>query len=142
MSDQQQLDKQQAGLSVTAAARAPSPPTGGAFLFERRSPDDVLVPEDFDDELRMFASTARTFVEREIRPDLERLEALDSELSRQKMAKAGELGLLGVEVPERYGGLGSSKAASAVVTEAIAGAGSFNVTFNAHSGIGTLPLVY
>ncbi|HRN19074.1 MAG TPA: acyl-CoA dehydrogenase family protein [Trueperaceae bacterium] len=117
-------------------------PTGGAFLIERQNADSVLIPEAFDDELKQFSKTARTFVEREILPDFEQLEALDYALSRQKMAKAGELGLLGVEIPEEYGGLGASKAASAVITEAISGSGSFNVTFSAHSGIGTLPIVY
>jgi len=118
------------------------PPVGGAFLVSRQSADDVLIPEAFDDELDMFAATAKTFVQREIDPDFDRLEALDYELSRRKMATAGSLGLLGVEVPEEYGGLGMSKAASAVVVEALAATGSFNVTYNAHSGIGTLPLVY
>lgn len=117
-------------------------PTGGAFLIERQNADSVLIPEAFDDELKQFSKTARTFVEREILPDFEQLEALDYALSRKKMAKAGELGLLGVEIPEEYGGLGASKAASAVITEAISGSGSFNVTFSAHSGIGTLPIVY
>ncbi len=117
-------------------------PTGGAFLVERQDPAGVLIPEAFDEELKMFASTAETFVEREILPDFEQLESLDYELSRAKMAKAGELGLLGVEIPEEYGGLGAGKAAAAVITEAIAASGSFNVTFSAHSGIGTLPIVY
>lgn len=117
-------------------------PTGGAFLMERQAAASILIPEAFDDELKMFASTTRTFVEREIMPDFEKLEALDYDLSRQKMAKAGELGLLGVEIPEEYGGLGAGKAASAVITEAISASGSFNVTFSAHSGIGTLPIVY
>lgn len=117
-------------------------PTGGAFLVERQDAATILIPEAFDDDLRMFAQTARTFVEREIVPDFAKLEALDYELSRAKMARAGEMGLLGVEVPEEYGGLGQGKAASSVVTEAIAASGSFNVTFNAHVGIGTLPLVY
>jgi len=117
-------------------------PTGGAFLVERQDAATILVPEAFDDDLKMFAQSARTFVEREIVPDFAKLEALDYELSRAKMARAGEMGLLGVEVPEEYGGLGQGKAASAVVTEAIAASGSFNVTFNAHVGIGTLPLVY
>lgn len=117
-------------------------PTGGAFLVERQDAATILIPEAFDDDLRMFAQTARTFVEREIVPDFAKLEALDYELSRAKMARAGEMGLLGVEVPEAYGGLGQGKAASSVVTEAIAASGSFNVTFNAHVGIGTLPLVY
>ena len=117
-------------------------PTGGAFLIERQDANTVLIPEAFDDDLKMFAQTARTFVQREILPDFAKLEGLDYELSRAKMARAGELGLLGVEVPEAYGGLGQGKAASSVVTEAIAASGSFNVTFNAHAGIGTLPLVY
>ncbi len=117
-------------------------PTGGAFLIERQDANTVLIPESFDADLQMFAQTARTFVQREILPDFAKLEGLDYELSRAKMARAGELGLLGVEVPEAYGGLGQGKAASSVVTEAIAASGSFNVTFNAHAGIGTLPLVY
>src|SRR5690606_8050753 len=115
---------------------------GGAFLIERQSAANVLIPEGVDDELSMFAKTAATFVQREIIPDFDRLEALDYQLSREKMVKAGELGLLGIEVPEEFGGLGMSKAASAVVVEALAATGSFNVTYNAHSGIGTLPLVY
>lgn len=117
-------------------------PVGGAFLVERQDPRTVLIPEAFDDELKLFGATAQAFVEREILPDFQQLEALDYELSRQKMAKAGELGLLGVEIPEEYGGLGAGKAAAAVITQAIADAGSFNVTFSAHSGIGTLPIVY
>ena len=112
-------------MSIDEKQQKPTAPAGGAFLIERQSADSVLVPEAFDDELKMFASTAATFVEREILPDFEQLEALDYELSRQKMAKAGELGLLGVEIPEEYGGLGAGKTAAAVVTEAIAGAGSW-----------------
>lgn len=130
------------GVGPTSEPSVVRAPVGGAFLLERQAAREVLVPEVFDDELRMFAQTAATFVEREILPDFERLEGLDYELSRAKMRKAGELGLLAIEIGEAYGGLGASKAASAVVTEAIAASGSFNVTFNAHSGIGTLPLVY
>ncbi len=117
-------------------------PIGGAFLIEETRPDAVTVPEGMGDELRMFARSAAEFVSREVGPVSERLEGLDYELSRDLMRRAGDLGLLAVEVPEEYGGLGSSKLASAVVTEALAASGSFNVTFNAHVGIGTLPLVY
>ncbi|MBX3143482.1 MAG: acyl-CoA dehydrogenase family protein [Trueperaceae bacterium] len=117
-------------------------PVGGAFLTRRQDAAEVLTPEAFDSELRLFGTTASQFVEREIGPVFEQLEGLDYQLSRDLMAKAGELGLLGVEVEEEYGGLGLGKAAAAVVTEKIAASGSFNVTFNAHSGIGTLPLVY
>ncbi len=115
---------------------------GGAFLISRTSPEAVLTPERFDDELRMFAATATRFVEREYRPVEEEIEALDYERSRQLLAKAGELGLLALDVPEQYGGLDQSKTASMLVTEKLAQTGSFNVTFNAHVGIGTLPIVY
>ncbi len=116
--------------------------TGAAFLIERRSADAVTIPEALDEELKLIAGTARTFVEREIDPVFDELEHLSYDLSRKAMAKAGEQGLLAVEIPEAYGGLGATKVASTVVTEALARSGSFNVTFNAHSGIGTLPLVY
>jgi alkylation response protein AidB-like acyl-CoA dehydrogenase len=116
---------------------------GGSFLTERHNANEIVTPEDFDDELRMFAQTAQQFVEREIKPNFEKLEHLDYDLSVKAIKKAGEMGLLSLDVPEEYGGLNTSKVASILVTEHIAkGAGSFNVTFAAHTGIGTLPLVY
>jgi len=118
------------------------PRKGGSFLLERHSADEVQTPERFDDELRMMGRTAAQFVEREYVPVAERIEALDYDLSRRLMARAGEQGLLALDVPEEYGGLGASKTASMLVTEKLAATGSFNVTFNAHVGIGTLPIVY
>lgn len=115
---------------------------GGAFLTERSAADAMQIPETFDDELRLMGNTAARFLEREILPVLDRLEALDYALSREVMAKAGSVGLLALDVPEEDGGLGGSKTASALVSEVLAGSGSFNVTFSAHTGIGTLPLVY
>lgn len=115
---------------------------GGSFLIERHSANEVVTPEDFDDELKMFAVSAQQFVEREIKPNFERLEHLDYDLSVKAIRKAGEMGLLGLDVPEEYGGINTSKVASILVTENISRAGSFNVTFAAHTGIGTLPLVY
>jgi alkylation response protein AidB-like acyl-CoA dehydrogenase len=115
---------------------------GGSFLTERHSANEIVTPEDFDDELRMFAASAQQFVEREIKPNFEKLEGLDYDLSVKAIKKAGEMGLLGIDVPEEYGGLNTSKVASILVTENMATAGSFNVTFSAHTGIGTLPLVY
>ncbi|HEX7000763.1 MAG TPA: acyl-CoA dehydrogenase family protein [Trueperaceae bacterium] len=117
-------------------------PVGAAFLIEDVAPEDVTVPEGLSAELRLFGRSAAEFVAREVQPVSERLEGLDYELSRQLMLAAGGHGLLAVEVPEEHGGLGSSKLASTVVTEALAASGSFNVTFNAHVGIGTLPIVY
>ena len=115
---------------------------GGSFLLERHDPASMLTPERFDDELRMIGQSAAEFVEREIKPVFDELEALDYDLSVSLMRRAGELGLAAIEVPERYGGLGGSKAAAILVCEKLAGAGSFNVTFNAHASIGTLPIVY
>lgn len=115
---------------------------GGSFLIERHDPSLMLIPEAFDEELKLVGQTAATFVDREIQPVFEQLEKLDYELSRRAMAQAGELGLLGVDVPEEYGGLALSKTASMLVAEKLSRSGSFNVTFNAHSGIGTLPLVF
>lgn len=115
---------------------------GGSFLLERHDAKAVTTPEDFSDELKMFAGTAQQFVEREIRPNFEGLEHLDYDLSLKALRKAGEMGLLGIDVPEEYGGLNTSKVASILVTENVSKAGSFNVTFAAHTGIGTLPLVY
>jgi len=124
-------------MSDTIAA-----PAGGAFLLGRTDPQQVQTPEDFDEDLRLMASSASQFVEREYRPVEEQIEALDYEESRRLLARAGELGLLALDVPEEYGGLAQSKTASMLVTEKLAQTGSFNVTFNAHVGIGTLPLVY
>jgi len=127
---------------MSSAEKTVRAATGAAFLIERGDPGAVFIPEDLDEELRLMAGTARTFVEREIEPVFDELEHLSYELSRKVMARAGEQGLLGVEIPEAYGGLGASKVASTVVTEALARSGSFNITLGAHSGIGTLPLVY
>ena len=118
------------------------PRSGGSFLIERHPARDIQIPECLDDELKMVGSTARQFVEREILPQFDELEGLDYDLSREKLVRAGELGLLGIDVPEEYGGLDLSKTASLLVAEKLAASGSFNVTFNAHTGIGTLPIVY
>jgi len=113
---------------------------GGGWLLE--SPSQVFTPEDFDETTRMIRETTRTFVEREYRPLAERLEHGELELNRPLIRKAGELGLLGIEIPEEYGGLNLSKTVSAVVAEELAPTGGFSVTYGAHTSIGTLPLVY
>ncbi len=126
-----------------AIAEKTTHPVGGAsFLLERHTADSILIPEAFDDELKLMGQTAEQFVAREIKPVFEELENLDYDLSVKAMRKAGEMGLLALDVPEDFGGLNASKAASMLVTEKIAAAGSFNVTYSAHTGIGTLPLVY
>ncbi|WP_243090893.1 acyl-CoA dehydrogenase family protein [Thermus neutrinimicus] len=113
---------------------------GGGWLLE--APERLYTPEDFDESVKEIARTTRTFVEKEVLPLLERMEHGELELNVPLMRKAGELGLLGIDVPEEYGGLDLPKVISTVVAEELSGSGGFSVTYGAHTSIGTLPLVY
>ena len=115
---------------------------GGEFLITDATPEDVFTPEDFTDEHRMIMDMAKDFMEKEIRPVDDQLEEKNKELTLSILAKAGELGLLGTDVPEEYGGMGLDKVSTTVVTEALGTAGSFAVVYGANTGIGTLPIVY
>ncbi|MDQ7063836.1 MAG: acyl-CoA dehydrogenase family protein [candidate division KSB1 bacterium] len=115
---------------------------GGEFLARANEPDGVLVPEDFNDEIRMIAQTTVEFIQNEVVPVMDRLEKLEPGLSESLLRKAGELGLHALEIPEEYGGANLPKLASMVVAEKLAGAGGFNTTISAHHTIGTLPTVY
>ena len=115
---------------------------GGSFLIEDRTPDEVFTPEDFTEEQVMIGQTADDFMAKEVTPRLPELLKLDYELSRELLRKAGELGLLGVEVPEEYGGLGLDKVSGCLVAERAGTDGSFATTFAVQVGIGTLPIVY
>ncbi len=125
---------------MTLTAQKPSIVKGGSFLTQRH--DVIQTPEDFDDELLLMGQTAQQFIERDIKPVFEQLEHLSNDLSVKALRKAGEQGLLAIDVPEVYGGLDGSKTASMLVTEKLAQSGSFNVTFSVQTGIGTLPLVF
>ncbi len=120
----------------------PTVPHGAQFLIEETPPDQVFIPEDFTEEHRMIRDTANAFVEREVLPNIERLEQLDLDLTRMLLRKCGDLGLLAVDIPEKYGGLGLDKVSSAIVSEAIGKYASFAVSFGGHTGIGSLPIVY
>jgi len=115
---------------------------GGSFLIDDPAPGDVFTPEDFSDEQRMIGETAADFMEKEMVPRLPDILSLKYEATRQLLRKAGELGLLGVEIPEEYGGLGLDKVSGCLVAEKSARDGSFAVSFMGHTGIGTLPIVY
>ena len=115
---------------------------GGSFLIEDRTPDGVFTPEDFTEEQVMIGQTADDFMVKELVPRLPELLKLDYELNRALLRKAGELGLLGVEVPEEYGGLGLDKVSGCLVAEKAGRDGSFATTFAVQVGIGTLPIVY
>ena len=115
---------------------------GGSFLVEDRAPAEVFTPEDFTEEQRMIGETASDFVRGEVVPRVRDILALDYETTRSLLRKAGELGLLGVEIPEEYGGLGLDKVSGCITSEESAREGSFAVSFMGHTGIGTLPIVY
>ncbi|MBU1740712.1 MAG: acyl-CoA dehydrogenase family protein, partial [Proteobacteria bacterium] len=112
---------------------------GGGFLLVR--PEDVFTPEEFSEGHLAIFRAAKDFVTQEIEPVGERLEAMDLDLARSLLVRAGELGLSGTDVPPEFGGSGLDKISTALVTEAMGAAGSFGITHIDHSGIGILPLV-
>ncbi|VDG98969.1 Acyl-CoA dehydrogenase, short-chain specific [Lysinibacillus sphaericus] len=114
---------------------------GGAFLTEDITPDRVFTPEDFSDEQKMIAKTAEDYVKNEVLPVVDKLENHEFEHSVKLLKSAGDLGLLGADVPEEYDGLGLDKISSALISEKLAIAGGFSITHGAHVGIGTLPIV-
>src|SRR5579872_4085455 len=115
---------------------------GGSFLTEERDPQDIFTPEDFSAEHRQIAKTAVEFTTNEVMPAAGEIEAKNFEVTRGLLRKAGELGLMAVDIPEEYGGLEMDKVTSAVVAENMTQLASFSVAFSAHAGIGTLPIVW
>ena len=116
--------------------------TGGNFLLAETIPAAVFTPEDLTAEQRLMAQTAEKFMEKEVLPNLEALEHQQEGLSQKLFRKAGELGLLSIEVPEAYGGLGLDKISGIGVGEQFTRLGGFGVTIGAHCGIGTQPMIY
>ncbi|WP_019414538.1 acyl-CoA dehydrogenase family protein [Paenisporosarcina sp. TG20] len=114
---------------------------GGSFLVEDISIDRVFTPEDFTDEHKMIAKTTEDFVASEVVPLIEKLENHEFEHSVKLLKSAGELGLLGVDIPEEYGGLALDKVSSALIAEKMSRAGGFSITHGAHVGIGSLPII-
>ena len=125
-----------------ATTTTPSAIRGGSFLIEDRSPDEVFIPEEFSDEQRQIGQTTREFIANEVLPQAEELEQHKEGLTQSLLRKAGELGLLGGEIPEAYEGLGLDKISTTIIAEKIAGYGGFATSFGAQAGIGTLPIVY
>lgn len=115
---------------------------GGSFLMEDVPPQEVFTPEDFSEEHQMIINTTDRFVKNEVMPNMEKLEHKDWELNRKLMLKAGELGLLGVDMEEKYGGSQMGYVTALIISEHTAAAGSFGVTLNCHTGIGSVPLVF
>ncbi len=115
---------------------------GGAFLIEQTTPEEIFTPEDFTEEHRMIAETTRQFVDNEVVPRIDELEQHDWKLARELVKKAADLGLIGANIPEEYGGLGLDQTSGALVGENIGRSASFATTLGAESGIGLLPIIY
>ncbi|PLT45999.1 Butyryl-CoA dehydrogenase [Paenibacillus pasadenensis] len=115
---------------------------GGSFIIDDLDFNAIVIPEELTEEQRMIAETTEDFVAGELEPVDEQIEKLSYELTVEKLRKAGELGLLGADVPEAYGGLGLDKVSSTLISEKMTKASAFALSAGAHVGIGTLPIVY
>lgn len=116
---------------------------GGEFLIKDTTYQEVFIPEEFDEEQQMIAQTCRDFLAAEVYPNLDKIDKQeDPELMPTLLTKAGELGILGVSVPEEYGGFGKNFNTSMLVADVVGAGHSFAVALSAHTGIGTLPILY
>ena len=116
---------------------------GGEFLIKDIDASQIFTPEDFTEEQQMIAQTCLDFLRTEVHPRLDEIDyAKNTDLMVELMDKAGELGLLGTAIPEEYGGFGMNFNTSMLVAEACGGGHSFSVALSAHTGIGTLPILY
>lgn len=115
---------------------------GGSFLLEDRQPEEVFTPEDLSEEQQQIADTADRFAREQLLPAADRVEAKEPGVLRSLLVEAAELGFTAVDIPEQYGGLGLDKVTSALVADHLSSLASFSTSFGAHTGIGTLPIVW
>jgi len=115
---------------------------GGEFLIKETLAQDVFIPEEFNEEQRMMAQSCRDFTETQVIPQMDQLEKHDRELLSKLLKEAGDLGLLGISVPEEYEGFGQNFVTSMLTVEEMGKGYSFAVAYSAHTGIGTLPILY
>jgi alkylation response protein AidB-like acyl-CoA dehydrogenase len=115
---------------------------GGEFLIRETAAESIFIPEEWNEEQLMIAETCNNFLAQHVTPNLNRIDAQEEGLMSHLMDEAGALGLLGISVPEEYGGFGKDFKTSMLVTEKLGAGNSFSVAFSAHSGIGTLPILY
>lgn len=115
---------------------------GGEFLIKESKAADTFIPEEFNEEQQMMLQMCNDFLEQEILNKLDRIDALEEGLMPSLLDKSGELGLLGLTVPEELGGLGKDFVSGMLITEGLGAGHSFAVAFAAHTGIGTLPILY
>lgn len=115
---------------------------GGEFLIKETEAKDVFIPEEWNEEQQMIAQTCHDFLAQHVWPNLDRIDAQEEGLMVDLLNKAGELGLLGISVPEEFGGFGKDFTTSMLATEILGAGHSFAVAISAHTGIGTLPILY
>jgi len=114
----------------------------GEFLVAETDAGDIFIPEEFDEEQRMIAQTCKDFLDAEVYPNKEALEKSNREVMKSVLKKSGELGMMGISIPEEYGGFGQSFITQMLVAETTGAGYSFSVAYMAHCGIGTLPIMY
>ena len=127
---------------MSAAIEAKQIVRGGSFLIEEQTPESIFTPGDFNEEHRMIADTTRQFMDAEVLPRIGELENKDWNLARNLVKQAADLGLVGANIPEEYGGLGLDQTSGAIISENIGRSASFATTLGAQSGIGLLPIIY
>lgn len=115
---------------------------GGEFVIRETSYKDIFIPEEFDEEARMIRQTCLDFLDTEVLNKLDAIDKQEEGLMESLLDKSGELGMLSVSIPEEYGGFGKNFNTSMLVTDAVGGGHSFAVALSAHTGIGTLPILY
>jgi alkylation response protein AidB-like acyl-CoA dehydrogenase len=116
--------------------------TGGEFLVKETSPADVFIPEELDEEQRMIGETCKDFLSTEVFPLADRIDAQEEGLMRSLIQKSGELGLLGIAIPEEYEGFGQNFITTMYASEIMGSGYSYAVAYSCHTGIGTLPILY
>lgn len=114
----------------------------GEFLVDSVNPQDVFIPEEFNEEQKMIAQTIQDFLATEVYPNVDKLDKQDRELMKSILKKSGELGLMGLSIPEEYMGFGQDFITQMLAAETVGAGYSFSVAFMAHCGIGTLPIMY
>ena len=117
-------------------------PTGGEFLLKDAKAEDIFIPEEINEEQKMILETCMDFLETEVFPNIDRIDNQEEGLMRSLIQKSGELGLLGISLPEEYEGFDQSFVTSMLASEAMGSGYSFSVAYSAHTGIGTLPILY
>ena len=127
---------------MSAATETKNVLKGGEWLIKASSPDETFTPEDFVEEQKMIRDMCNQFLDAEVYPILDRIDSLEPGLMKSLVTKAGEQGLLSVAFPEEYGGLGKDFITSTIVNEYLGAGHSFSVAIAAHTGIGTLPILY